>query len=339
MRSQNFFNKKMLEWNIILSTFNNTTSIKQFTNDFIELSNGLIFVRSEHEYILLWRRLRNKTFNHDLLFDLVYNVNMTDEDRRKKISEMRSLRSSEFNKLHYQSLSEEDKAKSTAHLTTIKKIYREQVKSGKKPPGRKWNKGLTKHTNETIRRCSELLSANRKGKNNPSWGSHVSEANKLSKSKLIKQRILDGIWTPHTHNSLSRCTIVYKGKKYRSSWEALFHQINPNMVYEKLRIKYSYNGNEHIYIVDFVDLVNNKCIEIKPTERVNDLKNIAKQQALQEYCDANGFLCEIVTQAYFIDNWDKFDLTTITNITRTKMRQINYEANKKGIYNQTFDSI
>jgi hypothetical protein len=339
MASKQHYIDKTNTWNSILLSYNNKINIQQYDPTIILLSNGVCFFKKDNEYLLFQRRMLYGTFNYDGVFDMLYDINMASDMRMQKIKELKAQRSSITNKLAYEQMSDDDKNKRYEHLTQIKIVYNRQILAGEKPPPKKWNKGLTKHTSKTIQRYSEQLSKNRQRENNPAWGSHISEENKLAKSKLVKQRILDGVWTPHVHNSLSRWNIEYNGKKYRSSWEALFQQLNQEMVFEQLRIMYNYCGKEYVYIVDFVDEVNKICVEIKPYERIGDLKNIEKQKALQKYCEDNGFSCIMVSQEYFINNWNKFNLIEISGITRDKMRKINNEANKKGIYNQTFDCI
>ena len=60
-------------------------------------------------------------------------------------------------------------------------------------------------------------------------------------SKTIKDRILSGKITPKTSNRLNHKRLSSKItgiENYRSSWEVKYHEAFPDLLYEKLRIKY-----------------------------------------------------------------------------------------------------
>jgi hypothetical protein len=85
----------------------------------------------------------------------------------------------------------------------------------------------------------------------------------------------------------------FDGKKYRSSWEAIFQYFNPDAEYESLRILYSYKGKEFIYIVDFINHITKEVIEVKPKELLFDEKTKSKISALQKWADQNNYTLKI----------------------------------------------
>lgn len=121
-------------------------------------------------------------------------------------------------------------------------------------------------------------------------------------SKKIKQKILTGEYTPKTQNRLThkRLTSSLTGiKKYRSNWEVKFHEANLHLLYEHIRILYTFNGVEKVYIVDFWDSNNRLAIEVKPFSMIESPQNKAKAAALREWCSVNNSSCQIVTEKDF----------------------------------------
>lgn len=182
-----------------------------------------------------------------------------------------------------------------------------------------WNKGLTKDNNEML----QYISTQRAGAGNPMYGSSLTEEQKHIKSKWLKERIADGSWTPHVHNSRTHFESKYNGTAYRSSWEAMFHSLNPWLQYEALRVPYTYSGQQHTYIVDFIDYTSRIIYEVRPAERATDDKTKAKFEAARTWAKRNEYEFILITQQYFIDNFDdiNFNLLEIPNIS-TKLRAI-----------------
>lgn len=121
-------------------------------------------------------------------------------------------------------------------------------------------------------------------------------------SKKIKEKILAGLYTPKTQNRLThkRLHSSLTGiKKYRSSWEVIYHEANPHLLYEIIRIPYIHNNTEKVYIVDFWDPISNTAIEIKPFSMTETPQNIAKTKALNEWCQVNNATYKIVTEKVF----------------------------------------
>lgn len=129
-------------------------------------------------------------------------------------------------------------------------------------------------------------------------------ANRMGLSKkqsnTMKKLILTNKFTPKTENRLNHSRLEYKGKKYRSSWEIVFHYLNPNMLYEQIRIPYKLkNGEEHIYISDFYDVSTNTIYEIKPDKIYKDLSD--KMEAIESSIKQNTNY----NYVHLGDNWAK----------------------------------
>ena len=182
------------------------------------------------------------------------------------------------------------------------------------------------HSNETKLKISEKNS----GKNNGMYGKKMNEEQRKKHSQLMRNKILDGSFTPNTNNRNTHWESSLDEIKYRSSWEALYKFFNPNSIYEKLRIKYSYNDEEKIYIVDFVDEINKLAIEIKPKNILKDEKSKIKIEFLREWCKENDYEIIIVDEDWLIKNinfneveYNRFDIKTQEKIKKF------YETHKK----------
>ena len=121
-------------------------------------------------------------------------------------------------------------------------------------------------------------------------------------SVRIKQKILNGEYTPKTQNRLTHKRLfsdLTGIKTYRSNWEVKFHEAHPSLLYENIRIPYTFNGVKKVYIVDFWDSVNKVAIEIKPSNLTETPQNVAKKNALELWCLNNKATCKIVTEKDF----------------------------------------
>jgi hypothetical protein len=121
-------------------------------------------------------------------------------------------------------------------------------------------------------------------------------------SNSIKARILAGEYTPKTMNRLTHKRLssdITKIKTYRSNWELKYHEKNVNLKYEYLRIPYIYDNKQSVYIVDFWDDINRIAIEIKPESMKDSPKNLAKINALEEWCENNNATYKIITEKDF----------------------------------------
>lgn len=137
-------------------------------------------------------------------------------------------------------------------------------------------------------------------------------------SKMTKERIKEGIWTPEVTNSWCHSKIVLKyfhngnlkQTKVRSSFEALFLLLHPYLEYEKLRIPY-FDSSKNIirnYIVDFIDQKNKKVYEIKPSGEIKSRSNPDKFKALYDWAKNNDYTVEIITEEFFKNTSFKISL-------------------------------
>lgn len=188
------------------------------------------------------------------------------------------------------------KACQALHGTMIKENLNTGVPWNKNMKGNypysSWCKNLTKETDARL----GALSKNRIGEGNPMFGVTLSEENKNAKSETMKQKILDGSFTPNTNNRNTHWNSFYKEKKFRSSWEAIYYSLNVDDLYEALRLKYTYKGKEHVYIVDFINHNTRIATEIKPKELLERGKNKEKLSALNKWCCNNNYTMNVVTQ-------------------------------------------
>ena len=126
----------------------------------------------------------------------------------------------------------------------------------------------------------------------------------------MKERIASGAFTPPVTNSWckSRLVVEIQGKSVpcRSSWDAAFHIVNPNFLYEDVRISYTFDGRERNYIVDFHDSDNRILYEIKPDCNKSEPIVIAKEAAALEWCDKNGYKFEFVSESWFFENRERW---------------------------------
>lgn len=129
------------------------------------------------------------------------------------------------------------------------------------------------------------------------------EETKEKQSKIIKEKILNGGFTPNITNSWCFSRVSYKDNSFRSSWELLFFILNEDkpLKFEKLRIPYYYNNKKHIYIVDFIDDTNKCTYEIKPKIQTKNKISEIKEIALKDWCEKNYFDYKIITEDYFLN--------------------------------------
>ena len=160
----------------------------------------------------------------------------------------------------------------------------------KLPPS--WNRGLTKDNNESVMRISDA----KMGDKNPCYGKIYTQEEKDHRSRIMKQKILNGEFTPAVRNSRTHWTAQLNGKKYRSTWERNFHEKYPHLLYEYIRIPYYFENTKHIYITDFVNINEKIVYEIKPSTLVDDAKVQAKSKAAMKWCDSNDYTFIVVTE-------------------------------------------
>jgi hypothetical protein len=134
---------------------------------------------------------------------------------------------------------------------------------------------------------------------------NIKSGSYIKSSNTMRQKILSGVYTPKTCNRFTKHRLysIKTGLKcYRSSWEVIFHENNPHLLYEHTRIEYMYNDNMKVYIVDFTDLNTRTLYEIKPKEFITDTINQLKIKSAIKWCLNNNFTFKLITQ----DNlWEK----------------------------------
>lgn len=116
---------------------------------------------------------------------------------------------------------------------------------------------------------------------------------------VLRQKIKDGIFTPRTTNRLNHKRLVSPITgitTYRSSWEVLFHEKNPNLLYEYTRVNYTYEGRERVYIVDFTDCDNRILYEVKPASMINDAMTQSKLNGALIWCEEHGYTFQFITE-------------------------------------------
>lgn len=193
--------------------------------------------------------------------------------------------------------------------------WNKNVKTGHAP----WNKGKTKETCEKVKRN---LSDSRRGVKNPMYGKTVSDDAKLKQSVSLKAKILRGEWTPNVHNSNTHWDATYNGKKFRSSWEALFQHLHPSAEFEKIRVTYfdTRLKKDRIYILDFLDVSCKKIYEIKPKSKKYTL--LDKEKAAISWANDNGYEFVIITEEYFLANADRICLDGFDPETANKIKKL-----------------
>lgn len=189
-----------------------------------------------------------------------------------------------------------------------------------------WCKDETKYTDKRLQKLSD----NRIGTGNPMYGTTLSDESKDKKSKIMKQKILDGSFTPNSNNRNTHWDSSFDNKKFRSSWEAIYYSLHTEAIYESLRIPYNYNNKNYVYIVDFINHNTRAAIEIKPFALLNKDREKSKIVALKQWCYDNNYTMVIITEVdiEYMSSLviiDKFDANT-----QRKIRKLNetYKKNR-----------
>lgn len=184
-----------------------------------------------------------------------------------------------------------------------------------------WQTGLTKYTDQRLKNLSE----DRHGKGNPMYGIPMSEEDKVAKSIIMKQKILDGTFTPNSNNRNTHWDSYCVGIKFRSSWEAFYYSNNLTDEYETLRIKYMYDTKEYVYIVDFVNHATKTATEIKPSELLNNPKMQAKLLALGDWCTKCNYTIQCITEKNIFENASLDNIHLMDTKSQNKIKKL-YET-------------
>lgn len=123
-----------------------------------------------------------------------------------------------------------------------------------------WSTGLTKETNENVRRISELNSITKKGKKGTPHTEEFKKRQRENRFKIISEGKYDSSGRKGHRGH-------YDGVYFHSSWELAYYIWSSEILKQKLqrnknRIKYLCDDIEYEYIPDFVTL-NSELIEIK----------------------------------------------------------------------------
>lgn len=286
--------------------------IHSIQNEF-KLSNGIIL--TEPNEILRCKR-RVDYPNYVSRFDRIYGLDKKDSEQA--VSEAKSITC----RIGGQNCYKKYRAKNLIIHNETHGPWNKGIKIGWS-----WNKGLTKDTHQSLKKLSD----ERKGSGNPMFGIDYPNSTKKKQSKTMREKILSGEFTPQTNNRNTHWDTIYCGQKYRSSWEALYQYHYPNHEYEKLRIKYLYNGKQSVYIVDFICYTSKVVIEIKPKSITKLNKKFhAKLAALNEWAIKHDFRVMIFDIADLIalgePHYEHFDAETERKIRNAFSRE---ERNRK----------
>jgi hypothetical protein len=240
-----------------------------------------------------------KSFEHSIprklciykfIFKLDINCPICNDYKKFKKCEL--MKTCGSDKCMYDLLSNMGKNRDNSHLSNVSS--RKKAVESRKNNNKQW------HTEETKILISES--------NKKTW-THEKIMNQVDKNRnggvyerhsiFMKDKILKGSFTPKSSNRLnhSRLSSDITGlKSYRSSWEKIFHEQNPELLFESVRIPYHYNGCSHVYIVDFEDCKNKILYEIKPSSLIDDPKNLAKHKYAIQWAEKHGYVYKIITE-------------------------------------------
>lgn len=295
-------------FNEILKEYNQHLQAEKITGKEVILSNGLV-LDSIRDVRLCKRRVMSGDSVWKENFDRIYGA----EREQRKIAE-----------------------KQCRLLTSVKggincqQKHYEKIKSNLNT-GNPWNRGLKgnyPYSHSCLEETKEKISNANRGEKNGMFGKKHSEEEKQRRSKIMKDRILSGDFTPNSNNRNTHWDSFYRNKKYRSSWEAMYQYFDNEAEYETLRIPYKFDNKDHIYIIDFVNHKTKTAIEVKPQELVNDKKTQAKFSAAKEWCSDNEYTFLLVNKDYFISHLIPADLTEFDIKTQKKIRNL-YEIDQQ----------
>ena len=174
-----------------------------------------------------------------------------------------------------------------------------------KTKGDVWNKGLTKETDERVRRNGESISNLYKSGKIKNWCDGLTkdtDKRLLKMSEKISDTVLENVKNDNWHNSFGKSKIVkYKGIKFHGNWEVEFAKFldTHNIEWERntQKFEYSFENKTHHYTPDFYLPEFDLFIEIKgyPTQR--------------DFCKWNDFPNDKRLNIYFGD--ELYDLNIV----------------------------
>lgn len=294
------------KFNAILKEYNQTLRATKITGKEIVLSNGLV-ITNERDLRLCKKRIMSGATIWKENFDKIYSLNKIENSKVERMCRS---------------------AISAKGGVNCQKQHKEKIKSNLNT-GIPWNKGMKGNypysypcTNFTKKKISD---ANR-GENNGMFGKPCSQERKAQLSETMRKNILTGKFTPNSNNRNTHWNSYYKNKKYRSSWEALYQHLDEEAEYETLRIPYTFNNKDYIYIIDFVNYKTRSVIEVKPHVLLNNKKIQAKIHAAKKWCSKNGFFFVLVDEEFLKSKGIPDNLTDFDLKTQRKIRKL-YETN------------
>lgn len=184
----------------------------------------------------------------------------------------------------------------------------------------------TEKGKKTAKSNGKKISSSLKEFHKTELGAAARQKSAKLNSEIMRNRILNGTFTPNSNNRNTHWDSEYNGKKYRSSWEAVYQYFYPDALYEQLRIEYNYNNRTHIYIVDFLDHKRQVVCEVKPKEMCSDKRTQRKLDALYKWANENGYKVEIFSEENILLNPEP-DYTLFDENTTRKLRKL-YEKVK-----------
>lgn len=293
------------KFNKILTDHDQRLQAEKITGKEVVLSNGLV-LNTERDVRLCKRRVMNGDKVWKENFDRLYSTN--EEQRISAEKECRSLTSVKGG-------------------INCQKKHKEKIKSNLNT-GTPWNKGMKgnyPYSYPCTENAKEKIGNANRGEKNGMFGKKHSIEYKQEQSQRIKELILIGKFTPNSNNRNTHWDTFYQGKKYRSSWEALYQYFDNEAEYETLRIPYRFDNKDFVYIIDFVNHKTKTVIEVKPKALLEDKKTKAKLSAAKKWCDDNGYNFVVADEVYLINQPMPEDLSDFDIKTQNKIRNL-YET-------------
>lgn len=296
-------------YNKVLEKISSKIRLVLMDANYLQFSNGYIITDAKSVRTFK-RNFRKLQINFSQQYvDLLYSN--LEEDRKCGVT----LRKAEVSALGGRKNWSKNRHILTQHSKIRAKENPEHLSKAGKSVKNRWQKGLTKQDDPRI-----LAHSIRMKLNNPSEGG-ISKEQRSKQSNTMKEKILSGNFTPNSNNRLTYFNIKYRGKKYRSSWEVLFHHSFPDFEYESLRISYlDETSQQHIYIVDFVDHVNKIVVEVKPLCIMNRGNNRFKELALIKWCKENHYEYVHYDEEKMGNLCKTIDLTELEENIQNKLR-------------------
>jgi len=292
----------IIKFNNILKSLNQTLFAESISVNEIKLSNGLTLT-TERDIRLCKNRVMSGHAIWKNTFDSLYSMDVSVRDAA--FSAARSVTSKNGG-------------------VSCQLIHGDRIKENLNT-GTPWSKGTKGNypysptvTTETKQKISRANS----GIKNGMYGTTMSLADRQHLSKIMKEKILSGEFTPNSNNRNTHWQSWFINKKYRSSWEALYQYFDQEAEYETIRIPYTLDDVTYIYIVDFVNHSKKLLIEVKPAELLHDEKTKAKLLAAKKWGDLNGYRFIIADKDYFIKQGFPKSLENFDAATQNKIRKL-----------------